>query len=286
MRLVVALVMTVLVACASPRPAGEPPTDNAPLRALYEQDQADRRLGHGADWTAISRRDAERRREVRALLDAGSVRTAADHYHAAMVFQHGGDSTSFRTARDLARRADRMGHERARWLAAAAHDRHLLSVGERQDYGTQYEEHLDGTWYLSPIDTTSVSDAERRRVGARTLDEIRAFLAEKNGTPTGSLETPPPFDAHHGDMTVELIGGLDALAARVEVPEAAQAAGIEGSVRVQVVVAEDGSVEEAFVVDGLAPDVDAAVLRAVREAQFVNHTGGAWEIRLAVPVRP
>ena len=279
LRPTLALLLVALVAgCTSSQEAA---LGNDRLAALYEQDQADRQLGDGADWSAITRRDAERRREVQALLDAGGVRTAADHYHAAMVFQHGGDSTSFRKARDLAREADRMGHGPARWLAAAALDRHLLSVGEPQRYGTQFEVR-DGTWYLSPLDSTAVSDAERQRVGARTLAEIRAYLAERNGTATGSLAPPPEVDHDHAP-TVELVGGLDGLAREIDYPEAAQAAGVEGTVWVQLTVEPDGTVSDAFVVDGLGHGLDEEALRVVRRARFVNHVGEPWEIRLAVP---
>ena len=279
LRPVLALLLVVSVSgCTSSREAS---TDNDRLAALYDQDQADRRLGDDADWSAITRRDAERRREVQALLDAGSVRTAADQYHAAMVFQHGSDSTSFRKARDLAREADRMGHGPARWLAAAALDRHLLSIGESQHYGTQFEVQGD-MWYLSPIDSTAVSDAERQRVGARTLDEIRAYLARRNGTATGSLAPPPEVEHDHAP-TVELVGGLDRLASAVEYPEAARTAGVEGTVQVQLTVEPDGTVGEAFVVEGLGYGLDEEALRVVRQARFINHVGEPWEIRLAVP---
>jgi TonB family protein len=174
-----------------------------------------------------------------------------------------------------------MGHEPARWLAAAALDRHLLSTGEPQQYGTQFQIR-DSTWYLSPIDTAAVSDAERRRAGARTLDEIRAYLARQNGTAMGSL-VPPPKVEHAHEPTVELIGGLDKLVEQIEYPEAARAAGIEGRVRVQLVVLPDGSVGEAFVVEGLGHGLDEEALRVVRQARFVNHIGESWEIRLALP---
>lgn len=274
----VLLLFAAVSGCTSSR---EATADNDRLAGLYEQDQADRRLGDGADWSEIERRDAERRREVQALLDAGSVRTAADHYHAAMVFQHGGDSTSFRKARDLAREADRMGHGPARWLAAAALDRHLLSVGEAQRYGTQFEVRGD-TWYLSPIDSAAVSDVERQRVGSRTLGEIRAYLAEQNGTATGSLDAPPEIE-HERAPTVELVGGIDGLARAVVYPEAARTAGVEGTVRVQLTVEPDGTVGEAFVVDGLGHGLDEEAIRVIRQARFVNHIGEPWEIRLAVP---
>ena len=40
------------------------------------------------------------------------------------------------------------------------------------------------------MDTTRVSDAERRQYGIRTLSEIRAYLTQQNGEDRGWLELP------------------------------------------------------------------------------------------------
>lgn len=108
---------------------------NAELRAIFEADQADRRSGLGPETAA---RDRDRRRRVLELLAAGEVVDGPDHYHAAMVFQHGGSQESYRRARELALRAVELGHRPGRWLAAAALDRLLVRRGQRQKYGTQY----------------------------------------------------------------------------------------------------------------------------------------------------
>lgn len=275
----VVLLSAALGACAL-RPA---PQDNPALAELYRQDQDDRR--GVVIWTAeMDARDAQRRRMVRGLLAGGHARTAADHYHAAMVLQHGDGPDDFQRAHELARTAERMGSEPARWLSAATLDRWLLSQGQPQRYGTQFTD-VGGTWYLDRMDTLAVSDAERRRAGTRTLDEIRAFLREKNGTMDVSL-APPPAPEHGDGPTVELVGGVDALAARMAVPAAARAARVEGRVRVQLTVLPDGTVGEALVVEGLGHGVDEEALRVVREARFINHTGEPHEIRIAIPVTP
>ena len=272
--------LAMLAACTSVREAPPSPSpDNARLAELFTQDQDDR-LAEGLDWTTVERHDAEHRREVLAMLEAGAVRTGADHYHAAMIFQHGPDSTSHKRAWDLAATAERMGDERARWLAAAAHDRYLITIGQPQIYGTQFAVR-DDVWYLDSIDTLAVTDAERQRVGARTLDEIRTYLAEQNGTPTGSL-APPPEPAEVED-TVELVGGIEGLTAQLQYPEEARTAGVDGAVRVQLTIAADGTVEDAFVVEGPGHGLDEEALRVVRAATFVNHMGEPWEIRLVIP---
>jgi hypothetical protein len=163
----------------------EPKTDHAELAEMYRVDQAVR-TGDMQNWAVISENDRRRRERVQVLLASDSLQTANDYYHAAMIFQHGEDSTAYRMARELAQQAVALDstHGDALWMTAAAGDRYLLSVGEPQHYGTQFMIYLD-MWYLQRIDTAAVTDAERRRVGTRTLDEIEAFLAEQNGEPRG-----------------------------------------------------------------------------------------------------
>ena len=126
------------------------------------------------------------------MLEAGAVKTAKDYFRAAMIFQHGGDSSSYRRAHDLAKKAAELDPSlpNAEWLSAASWDRYLLSVGKPQIYGTQYLI-LKGTWYVQPFDTTQVTDKERRQLGVRTLGEIRARLRKQNGTDEATLDPPP-----------------------------------------------------------------------------------------------
>lgn len=276
-----AAVVAIAGACARHRGPADDPT----LARLFAEDQGDRRATPDAEWRRVDARDATRRRVVDSLLAAGRVRTAADHYHAAMVLHHADDTTSARRAHALAARADTLGSRPARWLAAASLDRLRLRTGAPQLYGTQFLEGPDGRLYLEPMDTLAVSDAERTRVGARTLAATRAWLAARNGVAEWSLAARPPAPpappAHAKGPRVELVGELAALtrALRLAAPIP------DGAVRVQLLVAVDGTVAEAFVVDGVRPDADAEVLRVVRAARFVNRAGEPWEIRLRVPLR-
>ena len=165
-------------------------SDNAELARLYQQDQAERQVPD-IDWPTLLKRDGERQSRVSDLLAADSLVTANDFYHAAMIFQHGADPISYRRAYELARRSVELDstNEDARWLTAAAYDRYLLSIGEPQWYGTQLLT-LNGITYLQKIDTTKVTDADRARLGAQTLDEIRANLTEANGEDRGLLQVP------------------------------------------------------------------------------------------------
>ncbi len=68
--------------------------------SLFEADQNDRKAGKIDDATL--KRDESRREQVLEQLRGGNVRTAKDHYHAAMVFQHGKTADDIRLAFSLA----------------------------------------------------------------------------------------------------------------------------------------------------------------------------------------
>jgi len=142
---------------------------NAELRTIFEADQADRRSGLGPE---VAARDRDRRCRVLELLAAGGVVDGPDHYHAAMVFQHGGSQESYQRARDLALRAAELGHRPGRWLAAAALDRLLVHRGQRQKYGTQYRR-WGVTRMLVEVDPAT-TDEERAEWDVRPLAEALA----------------------------------------------------------------------------------------------------------------
>ncbi len=170
-------------------------TDNDELRSIFEQDQADREgiadAGEAA-WSAMAARDIERRARVNDLLAAGAVETGADHFHAAMVLQHGDTLASYRQACELAATARRLGDHRGAWLAAAALDRWLVSSGRPQRYGTQYQV-KDGRWTLAPVDD-AVTDAERARWNVPPLAAAEAKAAAMNGDkPVADGGPTPPM---------------------------------------------------------------------------------------------
>lgn len=160
-------------------------TDNSELRMMYEADQADRTPGQGEeiDWPRVMIADSTRRARVREMLDSNLVRTADDYYHAAMVFQHGNDTTSARMAHELAATAVELDstHENAKWMTAAAWDRYLMRKGEPQWYGTQFvKDTADEPWRLYDVDTTRVTDEDRIRLGVPPLAESRERVREMN----------------------------------------------------------------------------------------------------------
>ena len=150
---------------------------NAELAALFSADQADRSDWQRIDWAIVQPRDEARLRRVEEILAGGGAVTAADYYHAAMVFQHGFELEYTQRAHELARRAVVLDptHEKARWLCCASEDRSLIKSGKRQRWGTQFE-HIDGHWRVSPVDG-SVDDDERARWNVPPLAEAHEKAA-------------------------------------------------------------------------------------------------------------
>lgn len=154
-------------------------TDNIELAEIYANDQADR-MTDDINWHEVNNRDSLRRKRVDELLDSNKVRTANDYQNAAMVFQHGNDSTDYGKAVRLMKEAIELDSTIDKWLFAATTDRYLLSKGEPQIYGTQFFRMRDEPWVLSEMDTTKITDAERIEYGVETLSEQREKLKEMN----------------------------------------------------------------------------------------------------------
>lgn len=164
--------------------------DNLELKKMYEDDQ-NYRMVENIDWNILLKQDSTRRAIVLDMIKQNKVSTSNDFFHAAMIFQHGNDSTSYKIAWDCSKIASMMdtSNKSARWLSAASYDRYLISKGKPQVYGTQFIV-LDEKYYLQDIDTTKVTDLERKYYGTRTMEEIKEFLTNKNGENKGLLIFP------------------------------------------------------------------------------------------------
>lgn len=149
---------------------------NAEMTAMFDADQADRAPGPGKiDWAKATLRDTAHRARARQLLDGGMLASGDDYFHAAVIFQHGDDPSSYLLAHVLATTAVSRGRRDAAWIAAATLDRYLQSIGQKQVYGTQYRTPHDGPTTQDPYDRTIISDALRQIVGVepRTQQEKR-----------------------------------------------------------------------------------------------------------------
>ena len=66
---------------------------------------------------------------------------------------------------------------------AAAWDRYQMRLGKPQWYGTQFvrdDMDMDSPWRLYEVDTTAVTDADRRRLNVPPLADARARVETMN----------------------------------------------------------------------------------------------------------
>ncbi len=150
-------------------PLATPYPTNSEMTALFEADQADRRGGiTDARRAEVIARDAARRARIRALLDAGALRSGTDFWHAAFIFQHGGSAENYLLAHSFAVIAASRGRPDAAWIAAATLDRYLQTIGRAQVFGTQ-------CWHdpptRDPYDRAVLPDSVRQAAGVPPLAE-------------------------------------------------------------------------------------------------------------------
>jgi len=152
-----------------------PPTDNAELARISQEDQDDRKPGlHGIDWAKVKPRDDARLARTRELYASGALRTGADWFHAALILQHSSEADDYLLAHEMSVAAVAQGHKEARWLAAASEDRFLMKIGRKQRFGTQYEPADEpGRYRLAPTEP-QVTDELRTVLGTASLAEAKA----------------------------------------------------------------------------------------------------------------
>ncbi|MPR33345.1 tetratricopeptide repeat protein [Salmonirosea aquatica] len=147
--------------------------DNPELKRMYDEDQNSRKV-QDIDWNQLSKNDSMREKRVYEMLDSGQVVTGKDYYHSAMIFQHGKDTTASLMAVKMMKKAIDLDSTVNKWLLAAAIDRDLMRRDEPQIYGTQYVKMgQDAKWKRYKIDTTKVTDAERKYYRVESLAEQR-----------------------------------------------------------------------------------------------------------------
>jgi protein TonB len=84
----------------------------------------------------------------------------------------------------------------------------------------------------------------------------------------------------------ELIGGLGSIQSKINYPEIAKKAGVEGRVIVQFVVDESGGVIDPQVVRGIGAGCDEEAIRAVRQAKFTpgKQRGKPVKVKMSLPI--
>ena len=145
--------------------------DNAELQKMYDEDQSSRSVSN-IDWSILSKQDSLREIRVYELIKEGKITTGKDYYNSAMIFQHGRDTLASAMAVKQMRKAIELDSTINKWLLAAAIDRDLMRRDKPQIYGTQYVKmNGDAKWSRYKIDTTLISDQERKYYHVETLAE-------------------------------------------------------------------------------------------------------------------
>lgn len=155
--------------------------NNKEIAQIYKKDQSDREGGKIINRNAVSTRDRLREKRVYELLDSNLLHTSLDYSNAAMIFQHGIDTISSGMAIKMMQKAIELNPKANKWLLAAAIDRDLMRRGKSQIYGTQYiKSNKNGSWEIYNLDTTKISDEERRKYNVETLKEQQEKVIKMN----------------------------------------------------------------------------------------------------------
>lgn len=158
-------------------------TDNIELQKMYNEDQSSRMV-KDINWSVLSKQDKERESRVYELINSGQLKTGKDYYNSAMIFQHGNDTVASSMAVKQMRKAIELDSTIDKWLLAAAIDRDLMRRQKPQIYGTQYVKNNGETkWRRYNIDTTQVTDIERKYYNVETLAEQLAKERNMNLMP-------------------------------------------------------------------------------------------------------
>lgn len=132
----------------------------------------------------------------------------------------------------------------------------ILIRGDALTGAGQHQEAYDH--YLTALEQfPGDPDLEQRAEAARNALSRRQQMDEN-----GVYRYLPP------EERPSLIGTLADLYARIEYPESAIRARLEGRVYVEFIVDEQGTVQSPRIVRGLSPDCDREVLRVIRTTRF------------------
>lgn len=192
----VALVAGLMLALAAPVVAQEASSlDNPEMAAILAADQAARQdlasiLAGGREGAVrMAAEDAERRQQVRRLLEGGDLRTASDFDAAAWVYQHGDTAEDYLMAHTLAVAALGKGSTESTWIAAATLDRYLQKIGQPQIYGTQNLVRRGQRPTREPYNHALIPPTVLTALGVSTrpAEEARE-AAQDEGTPTPGPE--------------------------------------------------------------------------------------------------
>lgn len=131
----------------------------------------------------LLKEEQEARKKLLLMLKRGQVRTADDFYRATLLFQHDDKSLkSYALAIALSTISYLLGERWGKSLSAAAIDRFLLSIHQKQLFGTNFEK-LDNTWKMAPWQE-GIPDKLRKEYDIPPLKKLQRELHSLNNFPT------------------------------------------------------------------------------------------------------
>jgi periplasmic protein TonB len=126
----------------------------------------------------------------------------------------------------------------------------------------------------APAETTS-DDTPHFTIAIGTGESDAHGLVSSSGTAPSQADPAAPFAEQEVDGAARLVRGVVPA-----YPTSARADGVEGDVRVELVVGLSGAVESARVVRGVGHGLDEAALRAAQQFRFAPATKGGAAVRV------
>jgi protein TonB len=105
-------------------------------------------------------------------------------------------------------------------------------------------------------------------------------------SPQGGQMVEDPSGRMVLETMPEPIGGISGLQDRLRYPDSAWDANLEGAVRLQFLVTEEGTVQDIRVQKSLSPDCDAEAIRLMSSTRFKPgmREGKPVAVKMSVPV--
>lgn len=157
---------------------------SAELAGLVDDDQKDRENWDNLsdqDKMNVSNRDLKRRMRVGEIFGEGCFKLAADYSAASLIYQHGDVPDHYFQAFIWANHAVRLGDLKQKRLVALTLDRYLVSIGNKQLFGSQAYASDETNWCycLQPVES-SFPDVLRLDYLNSTLSQQYEWLLSIN----------------------------------------------------------------------------------------------------------
>jgi hypothetical protein len=150
---------------------------SAELLKIAEADQANRAGSYDSiDWNKVNPRDLKRRIRVAVIFAEGCFQKVSDYVSAAKVYQHGVTADHYYQAFIWANEAFKLGDESQRWWIAAALDRYLVKIGQKQLFGTQLSKNQNAEFCIQSVEPTFPDSLRIKYVKFSVHDQIANTL--------------------------------------------------------------------------------------------------------------